>query len=240
MESAAKGVSVLNMEVYRTNVLKSFKNETNPTRLYSVKKAVCIYSTVEGPKLRVEEQIILVDCTSTSTMSREMSGPGPLSCLPWTSWAWTCPWGSCRSAGQSLSAHRIPWIQQCKAQHCKYQNFFTWKALPFKKKHTLIVLDWTVFRWHVAFHSKMLTYVDNNYQFNFKNPECPERTDFQVGIPIFLTQQNDNVKPLALIRMAGGIYDPKILDRHNSKRPDVKRFFYLDLFLTKCFRIKSC
>jgi hypothetical protein len=85
MESAAKGDRVLNMQVYRTNVLKSFKNEANPTGLYSAKKAVCIYSTVEGPKLRVEEQTTFGECTSTSTICREMSGPGPLSCLPWTS-----------------------------------------------------------------------------------------------------------------------------------------------------------
>jgi hypothetical protein len=33
---------------------------------------------------------------------------------------------------------------------------------------------------------------------------------------------------------------PKTLNRYNSKCPEVKICFVLDLFLTKCFRIISC
>jgi hypothetical protein len=45
---------------------------------------------------------------------------------------------------------------------------------------------------------------------------------------------------LTLIRMAGGKYDFETLNRYNSKWSEVKIFFILDLFLTKCVRIISC
>jgi hypothetical protein len=49
-------------------------------------------------------------------------------------------------------------------------------------------------------------------------------------------------RDLTLIRMAEGVryMIPKTLNRHSSKWPEVKIFFHLDLFLTKCFRIISC
>jgi hypothetical protein len=40
--------------------------------------------------------------------------------------------------------------------------------------------------------------------------------------------------------MAGAYMTPVILKRYNSKWPEEKIFFFLDLFLTKCIRMISC
>ncbi len=36
---------------------------------------------------------------------------------------------------------------------------------------------------------------------------------------------------LSLVHMAGGIYDSRNLNRYNSKWPEVKIFFFLDIFI---------
>ncbi len=55
------------------------------------------------------------------------------------------------------------------------------------------------------------------------------------------TPLNIYVTLLTLIRMAGGVYESqKLLKRYNSKGLEVKIFFNLDLFLTKCIRIILC